>query len=261
MTGYGLDSQQTGVWFPTCISFLQRSDRLGGSPTVVSNGNRVLFPLGLSDRSVTLITHLYLVPTLRMIGPIPPVTRLHPVVINWLSTVTALILFMSKSYFVPFILDPLQCTMGKIFGIVWEQFYNDNFKTMMSLPIVETFSCSPPSLKGYLCSDVQWRLFRFCCRIGWEFVCHFETNVGSATAWSSSSPYHLFHALLPCIINPYPLSPTLRVSRFHFPSCRSRKMTPSPCSLFTLHSRFCKEPWSHLWEVPFFTVPFTVQLL
>jgi hypothetical protein len=49
---------------------------------------------------------------------------------------------MSELYFVPFFLSPLQSVMVTNFGFVWEQFYNDNFKAIMSLHIVESFPCS-----------------------------------------------------------------------------------------------------------------------
>jgi len=43
-----------------------------------------LFPRGKSGRSVKLITHLHLVPTLRMRGTIPPLpTRLHDMVLSY----------------------------------------------------------------------------------------------------------------------------------------------------------------------------------
>jgi hypothetical protein len=102
-------------------------------------------------------------------------------------------------------------------GVVWEQFYNDNSKAMISLPIVQLFSCSVLSLK---------------CN-GREFVCHVETSVRSAAAWPSSSPDRLHHALLPCIV-------TLILFLQHFVCLVSLLFLPTPqddaFSMFAFHT-------------------------
>jgi hypothetical protein len=53
----------------------RRSDRLWGPSNLVSNCYRGSFPRGWSGRSVKLTTHFYLVPRLRIHGPITPLLR------------------------------------------------------------------------------------------------------------------------------------------------------------------------------------------
>lgn len=62
------------------------------------------------------------------------------------------------------------------------------------------------------------------------------------------------------IMNPDFLCPAIWASRCRVSSCRQLRVTPSPCSLFTLHSPFCKEPRSRLWEFPFSAVYVYIHL-
>ena len=55
-------------------------------------------------------------------------------------------------------------------------------------------------------------------------------------------------------MNPNFLCPAIWPSRCRVSSCWHLRVTPSPCSLLTLHSPFCKEPLSRLWEFPFSAV-------
>jgi hypothetical protein len=67
----------TGVQFPVgavmgFFSSPQSPDRLWAPPSLLSDGYRMLLPRGESGRGVKLTTRLYIVPTLRMRGAIPP---------------------------------------------------------------------------------------------------------------------------------------------------------------------------------------------
>jgi hypothetical protein len=85
-TGYGLDDRETGVRVPVgsrIFSSPRRPDRLWGTPNLLSNGYRGLFPQGYSVRGVKLTTNLQLVPRSRKRGAIHPLPiRLHGVVLN-----------------------------------------------------------------------------------------------------------------------------------------------------------------------------------
>lgn len=66
-------------WLPgrckIIFSSSEGPDCLGGSPSLPSNGYRMLFPQGKSDRSVKLLNHHYLVPRLRIHGVIPTLSH------------------------------------------------------------------------------------------------------------------------------------------------------------------------------------------
>ena len=64
----------------------------------------------------------------------------------------------------------------------------------------------------------------------------------------------IFSTLILGVMNPNFLCPAIWPSRCRVSSCRQLRVTPSPCSLLTLHSTFCKEPRSRLWEFPFSAV-------
>jgi hypothetical protein len=69
-TGYGLDDRGIGVRVPVILrifTFPCRPDRFWGSPILLSNGYRGLFPRGLSGRGVKLTTHLQLVSEVKKI--------------------------------------------------------------------------------------------------------------------------------------------------------------------------------------------------
>jgi hypothetical protein len=77
-TGYGLNDRRVGVRVPVgskIFSSPHRPDRLWGSPNLLSNGYRGLFPRGYGDRSVKLTTHLQLVPRSRKYGSIHPLSH------------------------------------------------------------------------------------------------------------------------------------------------------------------------------------------
>jgi hypothetical protein len=74
-TGYGLYDYGVGFQVPlgsTISSSPRRPDRLWGSPNLLANGYRGLFPRGSSGRAVKLATHLQLVPRSRKYGSIHP---------------------------------------------------------------------------------------------------------------------------------------------------------------------------------------------
>ena len=89
-------------------------------------------------------------------------------------------------------------------------------------------------------------------------------------AWTESAQLFFFFSYLPLtnqnaisticstlilgVINPNFLCPAIWPSHCRVPSCRQLRVTPSPCSLFTLRSPFCKESRSRLWEFPFSSV-------
>jgi hypothetical protein len=91
VTGYGLESWGAGVRvpvggiFPLCPSYRQ----VLGLSQPPSSGCRELFPRGWSDRGVKLSTLRNLV-DLYIHSPI----RLHGLVLNWLSTRTALLIYV-----------------------------------------------------------------------------------------------------------------------------------------------------------------------
>jgi hypothetical protein len=81
-----------GVRFPASSRILptpQHTDRFWGSPSLLYNGYRELFPQLKSGRSVKLTTHLHVESRGRMVElHLHCTTRLHGVVLNWLSTGT-----------------------------------------------------------------------------------------------------------------------------------------------------------------------------
>jgi len=57
----------------SCHSHQKHPDRLYGAINVISYGYRKPFPWGWCGRSVTVITHLHLVPKLSVTGAITPI--------------------------------------------------------------------------------------------------------------------------------------------------------------------------------------------
>jgi hypothetical protein len=79
------------LWGQEVFSSPQCPDRLWGPPSLLSDGYRGLCPLGWGGRGLKLTTHLHLVPRSGMVelyfhSPL----HLHGLLLNWLSTGTAL---------------------------------------------------------------------------------------------------------------------------------------------------------------------------
>jgi hypothetical protein len=93
VTRYRLHDRGVGVRVTEGARFFsspRRPDRFWGPPTFLSNGHRRRFQRGWGGRSVWLTTLLQLLLEMWIYISIPCPTRLHGVVLNWLSTGTTL---------------------------------------------------------------------------------------------------------------------------------------------------------------------------